>query len=177
MGTPEAALDEIRSWISKATPDFNPAATSSFDTTAGYELRDFTASPGRLLAKLRVNPRSQNDYGTMHGGLYTALVDIVGFAALTTLKANDGVSLQVSCDYYSPMPGGEDVEIDAQVVRMGRRVATVRVDFRRVASGAIVASGKLIAVLTSSASTGKEVGDISADVLPLEDVIHLPSKL
>lgn len=42
--------------------------------------------------------------------------------------------------------GGEDVEIDAQVVKFGKRVATVKVDFRRVRTADVVASGKLIAV-------------------------------
>lgn len=42
--------------------------------------------------------------------------------------------------------GGEDVEVDAQVVKVGKRVATVKVDFRRVRTADVVASGRLIAV-------------------------------
>lgn len=39
------------------------------------------------------------------------------------------------------MPGGEDVEIDAQVVKSGRSVATITVSLRRQSTGTLVAQG------------------------------------
>jgi Thioesterase superfamily len=46
------------------------------------------------------------------------VVDTVGSAALVTMSLKSGVSLSISVNYISAMPGGEDAEIDARVVKV-----------------------------------------------------------
>lgn len=46
------------------------------------------------------------------------LVDTVGSAALITMSLKSGVSLSIGVNYISAMPGGEDAEIDARVVKV-----------------------------------------------------------
>jgi acyl-coenzyme A thioesterase PaaI-like protein len=46
------------------------------------------------------------------------IVDTVGSAALVTMSLKSGVSLSISVNYISAMPGGEDAEIDARVVKV-----------------------------------------------------------
>lgn len=46
------------------------------------------------------------------------LVDTVGSAALVTMSLKSGVSLAINVNYISAMPGGEDAEIDARVIKV-----------------------------------------------------------
>jgi acyl-coenzyme A thioesterase PaaI-like protein len=46
------------------------------------------------------------------------IVDTVGSAALVTMSLKSGVSLSISVNYISAMPGGEDAEVDARVVKV-----------------------------------------------------------
>ena len=45
-------------------------------------------------------------------------MDTVGSAALVTMSLKSGVSLSISVNYISAMPGGEDAEVDARVVKV-----------------------------------------------------------
>jgi acyl-coenzyme A thioesterase PaaI-like protein len=46
------------------------------------------------------------------------LVDTVGTAALLTVGKKSGVSLNININYLNPMPAGEDVEVDARVIKV-----------------------------------------------------------
>lgn len=92
-----------------------------FDHTALQNLRNIRASPGRIEATMTVDNSVRNRYETLHGGCTATLVDTVGSAALVTVSQKSGVSLNISVTYLSAMPAGEDVEVDARVVRVGCR--------------------------------------------------------
>jgi acyl-coenzyme A thioesterase 13 len=76
------------------------------------------------------------------------LVDTIGTAALVTLTDLSGVSLSISVHYLSPMPGGEDVEITARVLKLGGTIATIGVELRRAGGGELVATGTHVKFLT-----------------------------
>lgn len=67
---------------------------------------------------MRVDDSVRNRYRTLHGGCTATLIDTVGSAALITVSTRSGVSLNISTTYLSAMPAGEDVEVDARVVRV-----------------------------------------------------------
>ena len=48
----------------------------------------------------------------------------MGSAALVTMSLKSGVSLSINVNYISPMPGGEDAEIDARVVKVSSRFSS-----------------------------------------------------
>ncbi|KAK9842085.1 hypothetical protein WJX81_007785 [Elliptochloris bilobata] len=121
-------------------PDLN--AASNFDTTALNGLKDIRATPGHVVCTLPVSKRVQNRYTTLHGGCIATLVDTVTSAALVTVSKRSGVSLGIGIDYLSPGTGGEEVEIDARVVKVGRTVATINADIRMAGSGRLVAQGR-----------------------------------
>lgn len=112
-----------------------------FDHTALQGIKDIKTSHGRLTCTLPVEPRVQNRYGTLHGGCTATLVDTVGSAALVTMSLRSGVSLSISVNYISAMPGGEDAEIDARVVKVGQSIATIDVLIRRKNTGQLVSQG------------------------------------
>lgn len=69
------------------------------------------------------------------------LVDVIGSAAIVSVAEHSGVSLQISVDYLSELPGGEDCEITATVAKIGRSTATAIVELRNKRTGRLTARG------------------------------------
>lgn len=69
------------------------------------------------------------------------LVDVVGSAAIFTIAEHSGVSLQISVDYLSECPGGEESEITATVAKVGKSTATAIVELRNKRTGRLTARG------------------------------------
>ncbi len=69
MASPEAAvafLEYLTSNVIKDDIDLN--TSPCFDTTALIDVKDITASPGRVICRFPVTERVQNRYNTLHGG-------------------------------------------------------------------------------------------------------------
>lgn len=112
-----------------------------FDTTALRQLHSIDAAPGRVTAELPVTPAVANRYGTLHGGCIATLVDTVGTAALVTVSPKGGVSLSINVNYLSKAPLGGSVLVEARLVKSGRTIATIDVQIKDKATGALVAQG------------------------------------
>jgi len=55
------------------------------------------------------------------------IIDTVGSAAIATVSDKAGVSVHISADYLSGLEVGETMAIDAEVINLGKRLATVEV--------------------------------------------------
>lgn len=77
------------------------------------------------------------------------LVDVIGSAAIFTVAEHSGVSLQISVDYLSELPAGEDCEITATVAKLGRSTATAIVELRHKRTGRLTARGTHVKFLGS----------------------------
>ncbi|DBB17966.1 hypothetical protein WJX82_004459 [Trebouxia sp. C0006] len=139
--TPEAAEDFITDMINDVREGFQADATRNFEATALCGLRDITATRGQVVCVLPVNQRVQNRYNTLHGGCIATLVDVIGSAAIMTMNEHSGVSLQISIDYLSELPGGEECEATATVSHLGKSTATATVDLRVKRTGRLAARG------------------------------------
>lgn len=118
MGTPELGKLFLESLVN---------SDGCFDHTALRGVRDIRASPGRIQCTMTVDASVRNRYGTLHGGCTATLIDTVGSAALVTVSKRSGVSLNISTTYLAAMPEGEEVEIDARVVRVSALAPTSHV--------------------------------------------------
>ncbi len=58
---------------------------------------------------------------TLHGGCSATIVDTVGSAALVTISKRPGVSIAIHTTYLAGMPAGEDVEVEAKVLKVRLR--------------------------------------------------------
>jgi len=128
-----------------------------FDHTSISGIKDIVTSHGRITCTLPVTPEVQNRYGTLHGGCTATLVDTVGSAALVTMSLKSGVSLSISVNYISAMPGGEDAEIDARVVKLGKTIATIDVLIRRKSTGQLVSQGVHVKFLDVAGSEAPQL--------------------
>eukprot|EP00887_Chlorella_sp_A99_P002950 scaffold24.g2950.t1 len=107
-------------------------------------LEDATAAPVRCGAVLTVTPPLCHFGGAMNGGAIAALVDIVGAAALLTLKPA-GMSVSITTHYFARAPLG------ARVIKAGRSVATIEVQLRLEKDGTLVAQGTHIMYASDAA--------------------------
>ncbi|GIL44579.1 hypothetical protein Vafri_2108 [Volvox africanus] len=113
----------------------------TFDHTALQGLRVVEVAEGRIVCEMPVSERVQNRYGTLHGGAAATLVDTISTAALLTRSPHSGVSVHLAVTYLAPMPGGEEVVVDARITRVGRQLASLEVQLRRKTTGQLVATG------------------------------------
>eukprot|EP00775_Hariotina_reticulata_P008551 gene8551-8733_t len=130
---PERAKHFIKYLLSKQA--------GCFDSVALQGLEVVVTEPGRVVCRFQVTKKTCNRYGTLHGGCIATLVDVVGSAALITSSIRGGVSLAINTLYLNPMPGDEEVEVDARIIKLGRDVGTTEVLLRRVRTGELVATG------------------------------------
>ncbi|XP_062083747.1 uncharacterized protein LOC133790224 [Humulus lupulus] len=99
--------------------------------------------PGRLLCSFTVPTRLLNGGNSLHGGATATLVDLVGSAVMFTHGATmTGVSVEISVSYLDAAYAGEEIEVEARTLRMGKTMGVVSVEFRKKKSGKIVALGR-----------------------------------
>ncbi|ESR39650.1 4HBT domain-containing protein [Citrus sinensis] len=117
--------------------------TKFFERFIMQGLRVDLSEPGRVICSMKVPPRLLNAGNFMHGGATATLVDLVGSAAIFTVGAPSvGVSVEINVSYLDAAFGGEEIEIEAKVLRVGKAVAVVSVELRKKDTGKIVAQGR-----------------------------------
>ncbi|MCL7024414.1 hypothetical protein MKW94_024959 [Papaver nudicaule] len=87
---------------------------------------------GRIICCLTVVTRVTNPYGTLHGGVVATVAKLVAVAcARTVVKEDKELRLgEMSISYLSAASVNVELEIDGRIVRSGRNVTTVSVEFR-----------------------------------------------
>ena len=81
------------------------------------------------------------------------LVDVIGSAAIMTIAEHSGVSLQISIDYLSELPAGEECEASATVSHLGKSTATASVELRVKRTGRLAARGTHVKFLANGLPT------------------------
>jgi len=104
-----------------------------------------TASPaGRTVFRLTVLPSHCNRLGNLHGGCTATIFDICTSTALAPIAKPGywqyaGVSRGLSVTYLKPVPVGEKVLVDSEVVSAGKRMCVLRGTMRRESDGEVLA--------------------------------------
>ncbi|KAB5550827.1 HotDog domain-containing protein [Coniochaeta sp. 2T2.1] len=112
------------------------------------DLEWVSASHGRIIARLRLQPVHLNSKRTLHGSVSATIVDWAGGMAIASTGLNKtGVSTDIHVSYVSAAKDNDLVEIEAWVNRVGRSLAYTTVEIRKVAGEA---GGKGLVVCTGS---------------------------
>ncbi|KAH8774869.1 HotDog domain-containing protein [Hyaloscypha finlandica] len=123
-------------------------AYQGWGSTFFHDSLDFvsaTASPaGRTVFRLTVLPSHCNRLGNLHGGCTATVFDICTSTALAPIAKPGywqyaGVSRGLSVTYLKPVPVGEKVLVDSEVVSAGKRMCVLRGTMRRESDGEVLA--------------------------------------
>ncbi|GMN27038.1 hypothetical protein TIFTF001_001520 [Ficus carica] len=107
-------------------------------------LRVDLIQPGRLLCSFTVPSRLLNAGNFLHGGATATMVDLVGSAVIYTLGARTttGVSVEINVSYLDAAYAGEEIEVEAKALRVGKAIGVVSVELRKKKTGKIIAQGR-----------------------------------
>ncbi|ONK56445.1 uncharacterized protein A4U43_C10F8790 [Asparagus officinalis] len=146
-------LNEVEKWLQGGDGDDEAMKLEQWEEALACKFFDaFTVKGihvdlvqrGRLVCSMKVPPRLINDLGNfLHSGAVTSLVDLVGSAVFfSTGSPSSGVSIEISVSYLRPAYLHDEIEIEAKVLRMGKRVGVAMVELREKKTGKLIAQGR-----------------------------------
>ncbi|KAK2353824.1 hypothetical protein P8452_74342 [Trifolium repens] len=92
---------------------------------------------GRISCTIVAKPPICNGYGTLHGGAVGSLVEVLTTACARTVVAEDKELFlgEISISYLSGTPINEEVVANASVVKSGRNLTVVALEFKLKKTG------------------------------------------
>ncbi|KAF1001936.1 hypothetical protein AG4045_023978 [Apium graveolens] len=95
---------------------------------------------GRISFLLRVKPVVTNEYGALHGGVVASVAERVAEACARTVMVNEKDLFlgESSSSYLSGARLNTEVKVEASIVRRGRNLTVVSVEFRMKESDKLV---------------------------------------
>ncbi|XP_062155684.1 uncharacterized protein LOC133863662 [Alnus glutinosa] len=95
---------------------------------------------GRVTCLLTVTPAITNVYRTVHGGAIAAIAEMMSIASARTVVAEDKELFlgELSMSYLSGARNNEEVIVDGSVVRSGRNLSVVAVEFKLEKTGQLI---------------------------------------
>ncbi|XP_040378887.1 acyl-coenzyme A thioesterase 13-like [Oryza brachyantha] len=119
------------------------SATRIYDTFVLTGIRIDAAEHGRLLCSFVVTPRIASPAGYLLSGVTATLGDQLGSAVFfcSGLRAS-GVSIELSLSYVDVASVGEEIEVEGKLLRAGKSVGVVSVDFRKKKTGKLIAQAR-----------------------------------
>lgn len=95
---------------------------------------------GRISCTVIAKPPLCNGYRTLHGGAVGSLVEVLSTACARTVVAEDKELFlgEMSISYLSATPENEEVLANASVVKSGRNLTVVAVEFKLKKTGSLL---------------------------------------
>ncbi|MED6158437.1 hypothetical protein PIB30_032761 [Stylosanthes scabra] len=95
---------------------------------------------GSISCTVSVKPSISNVYGILHGGSVGCLTEMIAIACARTVVGEDKELFlaEISVSYLSGVPTNEEVVVDASVVKSGRNLTVVSLEFKLNKSGSLV---------------------------------------
>ncbi|AQK43736.1 uncharacterized protein LOC100286193 [Zea mays] len=109
------------------------------------------AEHGRLLCSFVVTPRLASPAGYLRSGVTATLADQLGSAVFfCSGLPSSGVSLEISVSFVDAAAVGEEIEVEGKLLRAGKSVGVVSVDFRKKKTGKLMAQARHTKYLVAS---------------------------
>lgn len=92
---------------------------------------------GHVSCLLRVLPAATNAYKGMHGAAVASVAEMISVACARTVVSEDKELFlgELSMSYLSAAPINAELKVDASIIRSGRNLTVVAVEFRLKDSG------------------------------------------
>ncbi|XP_051217411.1 uncharacterized protein [Lolium perenne] len=134
------------------------SGSTPYDSFVISGVRLDAAEHGRVLFSFVVTPRHANSQGYLLSGVTATLADQLGSAAIFTSVVGlsevglselglsglglSGVSLEISVSYLDTATVGDEIEVEVKLLRAGKSVGVVSVDFRKKKTGKLIAQAR-----------------------------------
>ncbi|RDX60143.1 hypothetical protein CR513_61744 [Mucuna pruriens] len=95
---------------------------------------------GRIFCTIVVKPPISNAFGILHGGSVGSLIELLSIACARTVIAEDKELFlgEISVSYLAGAPTNEEVVAEASVVKSGRNVTMVALEFKLKKTGNLI---------------------------------------
>ncbi|XP_055817416.1 uncharacterized protein LOC129886660 [Solanum dulcamara] len=116
----------------------------SFSELTRSCLKVHNIHPGKVSCILSVKPSISNFYRSMHGGAVGAVAERVSIACARTVVGKDKELFlgELGISYISAATTNAEVVVDGSILRSGRNITVVAVDFRLKDSSKLVYTSK-----------------------------------
>ena len=122
-----------------------------YDSFVLSGVRVDAAEHGRLLCSFVVTPRLASPAGYLLSGVTATLADQLGSAVFYCSGVGlSGVSVELSVSYVDAATVGEEIEVEGKLLRAGKSVGVVSVDFRKKRTGKLMAQARHTKYLAAS---------------------------
>ncbi|XP_047063182.1 acyl-coenzyme A thioesterase 13-like [Lolium rigidum] len=134
------------------------SGSTPYDSFVISGVRLDAAEHGRVLFSFVVTPRHANSQGYLLSGVTATLADQLGSAAIFSSVVGlsgvglselglsglglSGVSLEISVSYLDTATVGDEIEVEVKLLRAGKSVGVVSVDFRKKRTGKLIAQAR-----------------------------------
>ncbi|XP_065864780.1 uncharacterized protein [Euphorbia lathyris] len=125
--------------VSASIPE-NIQFKDSYSHVLSHLLKVENIQRGRISCVFSVVPAIANFYKGLHGGALAAIAERVAIACARTVVAEDKEIFlgELSISYLSAAPKDEVLVVDASVLRSGRNLTVVAMEFRVKKNGKLV---------------------------------------
>ncbi|XP_017215190.1 uncharacterized protein LOC108193167 isoform X1 [Daucus carota subsp. sativus] len=137
-------VSQLREYLERIgasdTVPLNCTRKDFFSNIVGGLLKVDHVERGHITLYLRVKAAVTNAYGGLHGGVVASVAEMVAVACARTVvgKEKELFLGELSNSYLSAAPQNAEVKVDASVVRSGRNLTVVAVEFRMKESEKLV---------------------------------------
>ncbi|KAI8116976.1 hypothetical protein FF38_12925 [Lucilia cuprina] len=130
----------------KKGAEFIKHITDIIKSSTGFEkhlekVKITSGGDGKCSAEFTVSREHLNRMGGLHGGFTATLVDMVTTYALMSKPCHPGVSVSISVDYLKAAKEGDDVLIDANLLKAGKKLAFLECILKHKKDNSIIAKG------------------------------------
>ncbi|PSS11717.1 Esterase [Actinidia chinensis var. chinensis] len=118
--------------VSGDVPETCNAKDFHSDLIRGLLVKVDVIRRGRISCLLSVKPAVANIYGGFHGGAVASVAEMVSNACARTVVGKDKELFlgELSTSYLSAAPRNAELKVDASVVRSGRNLTVIAVEFK-----------------------------------------------
>ncbi|XP_047063183.1 acyl-coenzyme A thioesterase 13-like [Lolium rigidum] len=129
------------------------SGSTPYDSFVISGVRLDAAEHGRVLCSFLVAPRHASPQGYLLSGVTATLADQMGSAVIYSIGVGfsgedfsgvglSGVSLEISVSYVDTATVGEEIEVEGKLLRAGKSVCVVSIDFRKKRTGTLIAQAR-----------------------------------
>ncbi|MEH6995754.1 PaaI family thioesterase [Neobacillus drentensis] len=122
----------MNKWMNRAE------VSNSFDVSLGFDMIQLDG--GEIILELPVSSTNLNPNGTLHGGVYASLLDIVIGVNIRKLAGHPLVTVNLNISYFAPAFEGEKIIATAKILNQGYKIASGEGEVRN-SEGKLLAKG------------------------------------